>query len=116
MLAVVAAQHALAAPVLLALAAATEPAPSLSARLVGAVLFAGVLGAAGGQLLFTLLLRRGEASVVAAWMFSVPILAAVLGVVLLGEPLRAPLVAGLVLVSLGVRLASSSRAAGRTAA
>jgi len=113
---VVAAQHALAAPVLLALAAATEPAPALSGRLVGAVLFAGVLGAAGGQLLFTLLLRRGEASVVAAWMFSVPIAATVLGVILLGEPLRAPLVAGLVLVSAGVRLASSSKVAGRTAA
>jgi O-acetylserine/cysteine efflux transporter len=110
-LAVVAAQHALAAPALLALAAATEPAPALSARLALAVLFAGVGGAAGGQLLYTLLLRRGEASVVAAWMFSVPIVAAVLGVLLLDEPLRAALVAGLVLVSLGVRLASTSRAA-----
>jgi drug/metabolite transporter (DMT)-like permease len=115
-LAVVAAQHVLAAPVLLAIAAATEPAPALSARLAGAVLFAGVFGAAGGQLLFTLLLRRGEASVVAAWMFSVPIVAAVLGVVLLGEPLRPPLVVGLVLVSLGVRLATGARPAGRTAA
>jgi O-acetylserine/cysteine efflux transporter len=103
---VVAAQHALAAPVLLALAAATEPAPELSTRLVATVLFVGVFGAAGGQLLYTLLLRRGEASVVAAWMFSVPIVAAVLGVVILGEPLRVPLVIGLVLVSLGVRLAS----------
>jgi len=107
---VVAAQHALAAPVLVALAAATEPVPVLSPRLAAAVLFAGAAGAAGGQLLFTLLLRRGEASVVAAWMFSVPIVAAVLGVVLLGEPLRAPLVIGLVLVSLGVRLASRRHA------
>lgn len=115
-LAVVAAQHALAAPVLFALAAATEPAPELSGRLVGAVVFAGLFGAAGGQLLFTLLLRRGEASVVAAWMFSVPIVAAVLGVILLGEPLRGPLVIGLVLVSAGVRLASSPKVAGRTAA
>jgi drug/metabolite transporter (DMT)-like permease len=39
-------------------------------------------------------------------MFSVPITAAVLGVILLGEPLRAPLVIGLVLVSIGVRLAT----------
>jgi drug/metabolite transporter (DMT)-like permease len=96
----------LVAPLLLALAAATEPAPALSLRLVATVAFAGVFGAAGGQLLFTMLLRRGEASVVSAWMFSVPITAAVLGVVLLGEPLRAPLVIGLVLVSAGVRLAS----------
>jgi len=103
---VVAAQHLLAAPVLLALAAATEPAPAPSARLAGSLLFAGVFGAAFGLFLFTLLLRRGEASVVTAWLFTVPILAAVFGVVLLGEPLRAPLVVGLVLVSVGVRLAS----------
>ena len=103
---VVAAQHLLAAPLLLALAAGTEPAPELSTRLVATVLFAGVFGAAGGQLLFTLLLRRGEASVVSAWMFTVPIAAAALGVVILGEPLRVPLVIGLVLVSVGVRLAS----------
>ena len=103
---VVAAQHLLAAPVLLALAAATEPAPEPSARLAASLLFAGVFGAAFGLFLFTLLLRRGEASTVTAWMFSVPITAAVLGVVLLGEPLRAPLVVGLVLVSVGVRLAS----------
>jgi len=105
-LAVVAAQHLLATPVLLAIAATTEPAPALSGTLVGTVLFAGVFGAAGGQLLFTHLLRRGEASVAASWMFSVPIAAAVLGVIMLGEPLRAPLVAGLVLVSVGVRLAT----------
>ena len=43
---------------------------------------------------------------VSAWMFSVPITAAVLAVVLLGEPLRPPLVIGLVLVSVGVRLAT----------
>ena len=103
---VVAAQHLLAAPVLLALAAATEPAPAPSARLAASLLFAGVFGAAFGLFLFTLLLRRGEASAVTAWMFSVPIPAAVFGVILLGEPLRAPLVVGLVLVSVGVRLAS----------
>jgi drug/metabolite transporter (DMT)-like permease len=39
-------------------------------------------------------------------MFSVPIAAAVLAVVLLGEPLRLPLIIGLVLVSVGVRLAT----------
>ena len=103
---VVAAQHALGAPLLLALAAAIEPAPALSGKLVATVAFAGLFGSAGGWLLFTLLLRRGEASVVSAWMFSVPITAAVLGVVLLDEPLRAPLVIGLVLVSVGVRLAT----------
>jgi drug/metabolite transporter (DMT)-like permease len=106
----VAAQHVLAAPLLLGLAAVSEPVPALSEKLAAMILYAGVFGAAGGQLLYTILLRRGEASVVAAWMFSVPIVAAVLAVVLLGEPLRAPLAAGLVLVSVGVRLATRSPA------
>jgi drug/metabolite transporter (DMT)-like permease len=105
-LALVAAQHLLAAPLLLGLATVTEPAPAITAELAAMVLYAGVFGAAGGLLLYTLLLRRGEASVVSAWMFSVPIAAAVLGVILLGEPLRAPLIIGLVLVSVGVRLAT----------
>ena len=78
-LGVVAAQHALGAPVLLALAVAAEEEPAVSVKLAAMVLFAGLLGAAGGQLLFTTLLRRGEASMVATWMFSVPILAASTG-------------------------------------
>ncbi len=105
-LGIVAAQHALGAPVLIALAASTEAEPTMSVTLAATVLFAGLFGAAGGQLLFTTLLRRGEASVVASWMFSVPIVAAVLGVVLLGEPVRVPLAVGLVLVSVGVWLAT----------
>jgi drug/metabolite transporter (DMT)-like permease len=72
--------------------------------------------ALAAPLLITLLLRRGEASMVAAWMFSVPIAAALLGVVLLGEPLRTPLAIGLVLVSLGVRLATGPRPAESRAA
>ena len=107
---IVAAQTLLAAPVLLGLALVLEPFPEPTGRLVGAVLYAGVFGAAGGQLLFTVLLRRGEASVVTAWLFSVPITAAVLGVVALGEPLRPPLIAGLLLVSVGVRLATQGAA------
>jgi drug/metabolite transporter (DMT)-like permease len=105
-LGVVAAQHLLGAPVLLAAALVAEPAPHVGGRLSLMVLYAGVFGAAGGQLLFTTLLRRGEAAVVSAWMFSVPIVASLLGVVLLGEPLRLPLAIGLLLVSVGVRLAT----------
>jgi drug/metabolite transporter (DMT)-like permease len=92
--------------VLLAAAAVSEREPALSATLAGTVLFAGVFGAAGGQLLFTTLLRRGEASTVTAWLFSVPIVSAVLAVLLLGEPIRVPLAIGLLLVSVGVRLAT----------
>lgn len=103
---IVATQQLLGGPVLLAAALVTEPAPAVTGRLALMVLYAGVFGAAGGQLLYTALLRRGEASVVSAWTFSVPIVASVLGVVLLDEPLRLPLAIGLVLVSVGVRLAT----------
>jgi drug/metabolite transporter (DMT)-like permease len=102
----VAAQHLLAAPLLVGVAAVSEPFPHLSGKLALMILYAGVFGAAVGQLIYTMLLRRGEASVVSAWMFSVPITAAVLAVVLLGEPLRLPLIIGLLLVSAGVRLAT----------
>jgi drug/metabolite transporter (DMT)-like permease len=115
-LGIVAAQHALGAPVLVAAALLAEPAPHVTERLVAMVLWAGLFGAAAGQLLFTTLLRRGEAAVVSAWMFTVPIAASVLGVVLLSEPLRAPLAVGLVLVSVGVRLATRPRAARARAA
>jgi drug/metabolite transporter (DMT)-like permease len=107
---VVAAQQALGAPILLAVAAVAEPAPHVTGRLAVMVLYAGLFGAAGGLLLFTALLRRGEAAVVSAWMFLVPIVASLLAVPLLGEPLRAPVVAGLVLVSVGVRLATRTPA------
>jgi drug/metabolite transporter (DMT)-like permease len=106
-LAIVAAQHVVGGPLLLAAAAATEPAPTLTWHVVWAIGFAGVGGSAVGWMIFTTLLRRGEAGAVAAWLFSVPIAAAVLGVLLLGEPLRIALVAGLVLVSAGVRLAAA---------
>ena len=112
----VAAQHLLAAPLLVGVAAVSEPVPELSVRLAAMIFYAGVFGAAGGQLLYTMLLRRGEASVVSAWMFSVPIAAAGLAVVLLDEPLRAPLVIGLVLVSVGVRLATQRPDRGVTSA
>jgi drug/metabolite transporter (DMT)-like permease len=105
-LGVVAGQQALGAPVLLAAALVAEPAPAVTGRLAAMVLYAGLFGSAGGLFLFTTLLRRGEAAVVSAWMFLVPIAASALGVVLLGEPLRLPLVLGLVLVSVGVRLAT----------
>ena len=106
-LAIVAAQHVVGGPLLLAAAAATEPAPVLTWHVVWAIGFAGVGGSAMGWMIFTTLLRRGEAGAVAAWLFSVPIAAAVLGILLLGEPLRIALVAGLVLVSAGVRLAAA---------
>ena len=68
-------------------AAVSEPFPTLSAKLVSCVVFAGVCGSAMAWMLWSALLRRGEASVVSTWLFAVPVLAAALGVVFLDEPL-----------------------------
>ncbi|MEA2270572.1 MAG: hypothetical protein QOF29_537 [bacterium] len=103
----VAGQHLVGAPVLLVIAAATEPLPSVSAQLVWCILFAGVFGSALGWFLLGTLLRRGEAGTVSTWLFAVPIVAAVLGVVVLGESLSAELVIGVALVALAVRLAAA---------
>ena len=57
-------------------------------------------------MLWSALLRRGEASVVSTWLFAVPVLAAVLGVVFLDEPLSLALIIGIALVAVAVRLAA----------
>jgi O-acetylserine/cysteine efflux transporter len=101
-------QHLVAAPLLVATAALAEPFPSLSVKLVLCVLFAGVCGSALAWMLWSTLMRRGEASVVSTWLFAVPVLAAVLGVVLLGEPMSIELVIGIALVAAAVRLAAAS--------
>ena len=54
------------------------------------------------------LMRHGDAGVVSTWLFAVPVLAAVLGVVLLGEPVSLALVVGIALVAVAVRLAATS--------
>jgi drug/metabolite transporter (DMT)-like permease len=104
----VVAQHVIAAPILLGLAAASEPFPPITVKLVVGVVFAGAAGSALAWILLSTLLRRGEAGVVATWLFAVPILAAVLGVIVLGEPLSVALVVGIVFVAAAVRLAASS--------
>jgi O-acetylserine/cysteine efflux transporter len=105
-------QHLVAAPLLVATAAAAEPFPALSAKLVECILFAGLCGSAMAWMLWSLLLRRGEAGVVSTWLFAVPVLAAVLGVVFLGESLSAALVVGIALVAVAVRLAAQTNVAG----
>ena len=104
-------QHLVAAPLLVATAAAAEPFPALSAKLVACILFAGLCGSAMAWMLWSELLRRGEASVVSTWLFAVPVLAAAMGVVFLGESLSAALIAGIALVAVAVRLAAGSAAA-----
>ena len=70
------------------------------------ILYAGVFGAAGGQLL----LHHAAAPWRGLGGLRVDVQCAdhgrLLAVVLLGEPLRLPLIIGLVLVSVGVRLAT----------
>jgi drug/metabolite transporter (DMT)-like permease len=61
-------------------------------------------------MLWSTLLRRGEASVVSTWLFAVPVLAAVLGVLLLGEPVSIALAVGIALVAVAVRLAAAAPA------
>jgi O-acetylserine/cysteine efflux transporter len=100
----VAGQHMLAAPVMLAIAALTESLPAFTGRAVSGVLFAGLAGSALGWLILGRLLERGEAGAVTTRLFTVPILAGVLGVLLLGEPLTVELVAGIALVGAAVRL------------
>ena len=68
------------------------------------VVYSGVLSLAGGYLLQFALLERGEAGVVSSWIFAVPVLAAVYGVLLFDEPMTLGLVAGMVAVAAGILL------------
>ena len=101
-------QHLVGAPLLVATAALAEPFPAVSAKLVACVLAAGICGSALAWILWSTLVRRGELSVVSTWLFAVPVGAAVLGVVLLGEPMSIELVIGIALVAAAVRLAAGS--------
>lgn len=107
-LALVVGQHFVGAPLLVAAAAVAEPFPALSAKLVSCVVFAGVFGSAVGWMLWSVLLRGGQVSVVSTWLFAVPVLAAVLGVVFLSEPLSLALIVGIALVAVAVRLAATA--------
>jgi drug/metabolite transporter (DMT)-like permease len=106
-------QHLVGAGPLLATAALAQPFPALSARLVLCVLCAGVCGSALAWTLWSALLRRGEAGVVSTWLFAVPVLAAVLGVILLGEPMGIELIIGVALVAIAVRLVAAPAGARR---
>ena len=96
-------QSLYALPVLLALAALTRSAPP---RVDGGLLLVLAYFGGGtflvGRLLYYTLLRRGEVSVVSAYLFLVPLIAVLAGVLLLGEPLRAPMAFGGALVAAGI--------------
>ena len=88
--------------VVLGLADGTPVAWSWS--LVVATVYSGGVSLAGGYLLQFALLERGDAGVVSSYVFAVPVLAAVYGVLLFDEPLTAGLVAGAAAVAAGVLL------------
>lgn len=75
--------------------------------LLATVVWAGVGASVGGFGLQFVLLRRGQAGVVSSWIFAVPILAAALGVLLLGERLHPGLFLGGTAVAAGIYLVNS---------
>lgn len=78
-----------------------------SLPLLATVVWAGVGASVGGFGLQFVLLRRGQAGVVSSWIFAVPILAAALGVLLLGERLHPGLFLGGMGVAAGIYLVNS---------
>jgi drug/metabolite transporter (DMT)-like permease len=109
-LALVALQNLYGAVPLVALALAFERPPAATASVVLAVLYAGAFASAGGWLLLTLLLRRGEAGIVASYIFLVPVLGALFGALVLGEPLGPSIWIGATLVAAGIRIVATERA------
>ncbi len=89
---------------LVVLALADDSPVRWTGRLVVCVAYAGAVSLAGGYLLQFALLARGDAGVVSSYIFAVPVLAAVYGVVVFGETLSAGLVLGALAVAAGILL------------
>lgn len=89
---------------LVALALADGAAVHTTARLAVSTAYTGAVSLAGGYLLQFALLERGDAGVVSSYIFAVPILAAMYGVVLFSEALTAGLVLGAAAVAVGILL------------
>ena len=75
-----------------------------SGTFVTSLLYSAVIGTALAWLLWLGLVRAGEASRVAAYVFFVPIVGIVIGAVILDEPLSPSLLVGTVLVISGIYL------------
>ena len=74
--------------------------------LVSSVLYSALIGTGVAWLLFLGLVRAGEASRVASYIFVVPLAAVVIGAMLLDETLGPPLLVGAALVVSGIYLAN----------
>jgi drug/metabolite transporter (DMT)-like permease len=87
---------------LIGFALTADDAVRWTGSLVVSVLYAGVVSLAGGYLLQFALLERGDAGVVSSYIFAVPILAAVYGVLIFDEKLSVGLVVGAVAVAAAI--------------
>jgi drug/metabolite transporter (DMT)-like permease len=77
--------------------------------LVLSALWAGVGGSGIGFALQLMLLRRGEAGVVSSWLFVIPVVASLLGVLVFNERLHVGLLIGGTAVLAGIYFVNSSR-------
>jgi drug/metabolite transporter (DMT)-like permease len=77
---------------------------SWSAALVASMLYSSLVGISAAWVIWFALVRAGEASRVAAYIFAVPLTAVLVGVVFLDEPLGFALLVGAALVVSGIYL------------
>jgi drug/metabolite transporter (DMT)-like permease len=87
---------------LIAFATTADEPVHWTGSLVVSVFYAGVVSLAGGYLLQFALLERGDAGVVSSYIFAVPILAAVYGVLIFDEALSVGLVVGAAAVAAAI--------------
>ena len=89
---------------------------SWSGEFVASLLYSGLVGISLAWVIWFALVRAGEASRVAAYIFAVPLSAVLIGVVILGEPLGYTLLIGAALVLSGIYLANREPRGARKAA
>ncbi len=89
---------------------------SWSGEFVASLLYSGLVGISLAWVIWFALVRAGEASRVAAYVFAVPLSAVLIGVVILGEPLGYTLLIGAALVLSGIYLANREPRGARKAA
>ena len=104
----IAVQFTLGGVVLTAFGLLIEPVSAIkwNPPLIGSLLYAALIGTALAYVLWFGLVRAGEASRVAAYVFFVPLVAILLGDIFLGEALSPLLALGAVLVVSGIYLAN----------
>ncbi|MDQ3912363.1 MAG: DMT family transporter, partial [Actinomycetota bacterium] len=77
---------------------------SWTGAFVGSLLYSALIGISAAWVIWLALVRAGEASRVAAYIFAVPLIAVLVGAVFLDEPLSYSLLLGAALVVCGIYL------------